>query len=346
VEIAVVKKGLVGVSAFAHDEQVDVESIRVDAVSGVGTGDADGDNGGRVNVLDDSRFEQLLITRAEHPERVEEAAAIRPRRPVLTGDKRLVIIAVDHPARRSVGVGDQPMIMGNRRQLLENTIGALRRPGVDGILASPDILEDLLLLGELDNKVCIGSMNRGGLLGSSWELDDRFTAYDAEAIERLHLEGGKMLLRINDDDRDSVKTLESCAQAVGALADRKLMALVEPLPVYRDKDGVLRVSKDPDELNMAVGVASSLGSTSAYSWLKLPAPSNPELVLAATTLPTLLLGGDPGQDPQALFAAWERALRIPNVRGLVAGRSLVFPVDGDVGKATDTAVALVHGSMS
>ena len=72
-----------------------------------------------------------------------------------------MIIAVDHPARRILRVGDQAYAMANRRLLLENTIRALSRPGVDGLLASPDVLEDLLLLGELDNKVVFGSMNRG-----------------------------------------------------------------------------------------------------------------------------------------------------------------------------------------
>ena len=55
--------------------------------------------------------------------------------------------------------------MGNRISLLERLEAALARPGVDGLLASPDILEDLLLLGALEGKVAIGSMNRGGLQG-------------------------------------------------------------------------------------------------------------------------------------------------------------------------------------
>ena len=50
------------------------------------------------------------------------------------------------------------------------------------MLGTPDILEDLLLLGALEDKVVIGSMNRGGLQGAVFELDDRFTAYDAAAI--------------------------------------------------------------------------------------------------------------------------------------------------------------------
>ena len=52
---------------------------------------------------------------------------------------------------------------------------ALARPGVDGVLGTADIVEDLLLLGALEDKVVIGSMNRGGLAGTVFEIDDRFT---------------------------------------------------------------------------------------------------------------------------------------------------------------------------
>ena len=74
------------------------------------------------------------------------------------------------------------MAMADRGELLDRLVTALRRPGVDGVLGTPDVLEDLLLLGALDDKVAIGSMNRGGLQGSVFELDDRFTAYDAATV--------------------------------------------------------------------------------------------------------------------------------------------------------------------
>ena len=77
--------------------------------------------------------------------------------------------------------------MENRTELLHRLVRALRRPGVDGVLGSPDILEDLLLLGELEDKLVIGSMNRGGLQGASFELDDRFTAYDVPTLVRMRL---------------------------------------------------------------------------------------------------------------------------------------------------------------
>ncbi|MGI8822635.1 MAG: Cgl0159 family (beta/alpha)8-fold protein [Acidimicrobiia bacterium] len=296
-----------------------------------------------MTILDDAAFTELLRLRAETPEAVADRAARRLRRPLLVGDKRLLIVAVDHPARSILGVGDDPWAMADRRRLLTHTIRALRRPGVDGVLASPDILEDLLLLGELETRVVLGSMNRGGLTGTVWELDDRFTGHDAATIERLGFEGGKMLLRIDPTDPGTLATIESCAAAVTALASRRLIAMVEPLPAFRDRDGMVRVTTDPDALVRAVSVASALGATSAYTWLKLPAAADPGRMLDATTLPVLLLGGDPGGDVEGLVGSWARAMAFPQVRGLVAGRSLVFPVDGDVERWVDTAVEIVHG---
>ena len=39
--------------------------------------------------------------------------------------------------------------------------------------------------------------------------------------------------------------------------------------------------------------------------------------------------------------AWEKALALEGVHGLVVGRALLYPPDGDVAAAVDTAAALV-----
>ena len=297
-----------------------------------------------MSILDDSRFEGLLDARARSPELVFEKAERRRRRDLIAGDGNLLIVAFDHPARRILGVGDDPWAMADRRAALERCIRALRMPGVDGILATPDVAEDLLLLDELDDKVVFGSMNRGGLTGSAWELDDRFTGYRAETIERLGFHGGKMLLRLDYDDPGTNRTLEACAGAVDDLAGRGLVAMVEPLPARRDEGGRVRVVDDMDLVVEAVSIASALGSPSVYTWLKLPAVEEPERMMAATTLPSLLLGGDPGSKGDRLLGLWRRAMAIPHVRGLTAGRSLLYPADGDVERWVDAAVSIVHGA--
>jgi hypothetical protein len=91
-----------------------------------------------------------------------------------------------------------------------------------------------------------------------------------------------------------------------------------------------------------VHITQGLGATSAFTWLKLPVVAEMERVMDATTLPTLLLGGDPSGRPDEFYASWRSALGLPSVRGLVVGRTLLYPTDDDVEAAVDTAVSLVH----
>jgi hypothetical protein len=286
--------------------------------------------------------EWLTEIRATRPEAVAEGLGDRRRRPLLDEKGTLFLLAADHPARGVVKVGDDALAMADRGDFLQRVVTALGRPGVDGLMASPDVVEDLALLGALDDRVVIGSMNRGGLAGAVFELDDRFTGYTAEAVAAANLDGGKMLLRVADDDRDTLPTLVACAEAVSSLAARGLMAMIEPF-ASRLEDGKVRILLEPDPTIRVIGIVSALGSTSAYTWLKLPVVPEMERVMAATTLPTLLLGGDPGADAQETFEGWRRAMEIPQVRGLVAGRTLLYPPDGDVAAAVDRAAAIVSG---
>ncbi|MGW7493424.1 Cgl0159 family (beta/alpha)8-fold protein [Streptomyces luteogriseus] len=287
---------------------------------------------------------ELVRLRSHRPEAIAEAAARRPRRPLLNGDGRLMIVAADHPARGALGVGGRPLAMANRADLLERLCLALSRPGVDGVLATADILDDLLLLGALDGKVVLGSMNRGGLQGARFELDDRFTGHRPEDIERLGFDAGKLLLRIDYDDPGSLTTLESTARAVDAMAARRLPVFVEPFISHRDERGRLRNDLSAEAVTKSIAIASGLGGSSAYTWLKVPVTDNPDdmaEVMAASTLPAVLLGGEVGDDQDGAYEKWRGALQLPTVCGLVVGRSLLYPADGDVAAAVDTAVGLL-----
>ena len=288
-----------------------------------------------------NRIAGIIETRVRRPGRIAEAAAQRARAPALAGaDGRLVIVAADHPARGTLRAGRERLAMADRAGLLERLCVALERPGVGGVLGTADVLEDLLLLGALEGKVVIGSMNRGGLAETVFELDDRFTGYDAAAVARMGFDGGKMLLRIDPDDPATAATMEACARAVSELAGRGLVAMVEPFIAHR-VDGRVRIDLSPEAMMQALTIASGLGTTSAYTWLKVPVVPDMERVMAASTLPALLLGGEVPDDPEAAFAGWRKALRLPNVVGLLAGRSLLYPADGDVAAAVDTAVSLL-----
>jgi hypothetical protein len=284
----------------------------------------------------------LTEIRVREPGRIAAAWAARRRRPLVGRDGRLLVVAADHPARGALGVRGAGSAMASRSDLLERLVTALARPGVDGVLGTPDVLDDLLLLGALDDKVAIGSMNRGGLQGACFELDDRFTAYSAHEIAARGLDGGKMLTRICLEDPGTVATLEASARAVTELAEHGLMAMVEPFMSVHEGGRVVN-QLDPDSTIRSIHIGAGLGASSAHTWLKLPVVDELERVMDATTLPTLLLGGDPQGDPHETYASWGRALDLPAVRGLVVGRALLFPPDGDVAAAVDIAAELVHG---
>ncbi len=297
--------------------------------------------------IPDASWDRLLATRAEDPGAVARAYADRRRPGRLLNERgTLFIVAADHTARGALAAGAEPLAMVERRSLLARIVTALEHPDVDGVLGTPDVIEELLLLGVLDDKVVIGSMNRGGLDGATWTMDDRFTGYDAASIAAHRLEGGKMLLRIDDGDAGTVPTLEACSHAVSELAALGLIAMVEPLPYRREEDGSLRLLKDVGSLARAMTVASGLGTTSAHTWLKLPACDEPERVFAATTLPCVVLGGVPDPDPAKDLESWGRALAQPTVRGLVVGRALLYPPDGDVAGVVDAAAKVLRAAVT
>ena len=280
--------------------------------------------------------------RATDPGRIGRVLAQRPRAG-LAGAGRLMVIACDHPARGALGAGERPLAMADREDLLQRCVAALSRPGVNGFLGTAEIIEDLALLGALDGKLVWGSMNRIGLQGASFEMDDRFGAYDVEGIEASHLDGGKMLTRINYADPSSASTLKSSAEAIDSLSERGLNAMIEPF-ISRWEDGRIVNDLSEEAVIRSICIAQALGRSSAHTWLKLPCVSEPasmRRVMASTSLPSLILGGEVSADPEATRASWAAALELPGVRGLVVGRSLLYPRNDDVEAAVDAAVALL-----
>jgi DhnA family fructose-bisphosphate aldolase class Ia len=284
---------------------------------------------------------ELNDIRSRDPQRIKRLMAARRKRQLFGPDGKLMIIACDHPARGALSAAGKATAMASRTDLLDRLVTAVTRPGVDGLLATADIAEDLLMLGVLEEKLMFASMNRGGLQGSVFEMDDRNTGYDVRGTVDAGFEGAKMLLRIDLEDPGTVATLERCGQAVTDLNRAELIAMVEPFMSSRFGGKIVN-DLSPEAVIKSVHIAQGLGASSAYTWMKLPVVHEMERVMDATTLPTLLLGGDPDSAPDETYAAWQAALAMPSVRGLVVGRTMLYPADDDVAKAVDTAVSLVR----
>jgi len=287
-------------------------------------------------------FHALRNTRATNPGAVQTALSQRSKRELLGDDGKLMLVAADHPARAALGIGGEAMAMADREDLLNRLAIALENPGVDGVLATPDIIDDLALLGLLENKIVVGSMNRGGLRGAVFEMDDRFGAYSVDSIVKAGLDFAKTLTRINFQDAGTAETLLATARAVDDAVAARLPIMVEPF-ISERVEGKIENNLSVEAVIQSVAIVAGLGGSSAYTWLKIPYIAEMERVMKSTTLPTLILGGDRIGDIQSLFADWTKALVIPGVRGLVVGRSLLYPATGNTEEATARAVKIVHG---
>lgn len=297
-------------------------------------------------------FAAITDVRVERPAIVQEEAERRKRRSIPAPDGNLVILAADHPARNVLNVKDDSLGMADRRAYLARILRVLTCPGVDGVMATPDLVEDLFILtrlikerggsSPLDDRLLVGCMNRGGLRGTAFEMEDAFTAFTTERMQALRMDGAKFMFRLDPTDPASGRTLLACADAVSQCVRADLTAFLEPLPVKRAR-GAYVVRRTVEDLAGMVSVASALGASSLNTWLKIPSCKGLERVARATTLPILILGGEVTGDPVPVLQDLQAALQAgPNIRGALIGRNVIFPGRDDPRAMAAAVAALVH----
>ncbi|HEX8117717.1 MAG TPA: hypothetical protein VF521_10640, partial [Pyrinomonadaceae bacterium] len=168
----------------------------------------------------------------------------------------------------------------------------------------------------------------------------------AESCKEWGIDGAKILLRLCDSEPDSLKTLLATVRAITELNAVGLPMFLESLPVVKEDDGkhgVYRVVKTAEELARTAGAAAALGDSARYLWLKLPYCENYEMVANSTTLPILLLGGEPVGDATPFLRELHAGLRAgPNVRGALVGRNILFPGEDDPLAAIEAVGAIIH----
>ena len=304
------------------------------------------------NYFPTSTMDRITEIRVQQPEVVEAEAKRRRKRERLTRDGKLVLAAVDHTARGVTKIRGDELAMGDRQQFLGRTRRVLDDPNLDGVLASTDMLEDLLILSHierersgksfLDNRVLVGSMNRGGLAGTAFEMEDTFTGISAERLAELRCDGGKMLYRLDPKDPASGRTITACAAAITSLHRNGLPAFVEPLPVIRKGESYDN-AKDTANLVRQAGIAAGLGDSSMRLWLKMPYCDDLARVAKATTLPILLLGGPARETALETLRDFATGFAAsPRIRGAIIGRNLLFPGAADPLPMCRALTSMVH----
>jgi DhnA family fructose-bisphosphate aldolase class Ia len=256
----------------------------------------------------------------------------------------------DHPARGSIAVGDEPFAMADRHDLLARLVSILQSQWVDGVLAGMDLLEELMMLhgmmkpegkGFLDEKVLIASLNRAGIPGSAWELNDPVSGTDFETCRAYGIDAVKMLWRVDLGSDDSLKTMMGCANSITRMNQGDLPFILEPLPVTRQGNSY-RVVKEPDPFIRLLGIASALGNSSRNLWLKIPYTPDFPRVIRSTTLPIVILGGD-RTDLEKTLEELHHALQAGHqVRGACFGRNVLYPQSKTPEEVANSIGRLIH----
>jgi DhnA family fructose-bisphosphate aldolase class Ia len=247
-----------------------------------------------------------------------------------------LILAADHRARGVLTIERYDEYLAALRVALAHC---------DGILASSQPLVDLVESGAIaGHHRTYLSINRTGLAGSVFELDDRLVATVGRAgAERWT--GVKIMTRVDLFDERTAAALELLGRVLEEARAAGLEALVEAVPWC---DG--RMQHDIDSIVMAAVIAHDLGAPI----LKVPVPHAAPgeerrlavaRVVAAVGVPVLFLGGPRGDEPAA---ALRRALlgQVADVMagggaGMALGRALYQ--DPDPGAAARQVADAVHG---
>lgn len=301
---------------------------------------------------DEETIGKVTDLRIRTPDLVLSLANKRKRREQPAPDGRLNVLAADHPARGVVSVGDDPDRMTDRHDYLRRIVRVLSARNVDGVMASMDVLEELLLLDYLgqkagrasflDHRLLIVSVNRGGICGTRWELRDPMTGATASTVRAFALDGAKVLWRFDPQNPDSLDTMMWCAETIGAMNELSVPTFLEPLPTRVSK-GKVQVVREPIPLARLVGIANALGNSSRHLWLKLPYCNDFEAVCRATTLPILLLGGPASGRPEGFVSELADAIDAgTNVRGVMLGRNVLYPANLDPLHVAEIVGGVVH----
>lgn len=222
-------------------------------------------------------------------------------------------------------------------------LAALRAalPVCDGVLASAQPLADLAAGGLRPDQRTYLSLNRTGLAGSAFELDDRLVASVARA-GRDGWSGVKHMTRIDLADPATAPALELLGRVLEEAAGAGLEALVEALSW---RDGA--VDRSPDGVVRAAVIAHDLGAP----LLKVPVPDVPAgparvdavaRVVGAVGVPVLVLGGPRGDGGRDAVLAEVADAMAGGAAGVAMGRA-VYQDPDPAGMAAAVA-AVVRGA--
>jgi DhnA family fructose-bisphosphate aldolase class Ia len=243
-----------------------------------------------------------------------------------------LVLAADHRARAVLTTENWAEFFGSLARAL---------PSCDGILATAQPLSGLAAAGHLTARHrTYLSINRTGLAGSAFELDDRLVA----SVQRAAADGWsgvKHMTRIDMEDPITASALELLGQVLEQSSTAGLEALIEPLVWEKG-----RIRRDTDAIVLASVIAHDMGAPV----IKVPVPAVAPgaerqravtRVVASVSVPVLFLGGPRTAAGRAHVLDEVRDVMEGGGAGMAMGRTIYQ--DPDPAEAAALVHELVHG---
>ena len=303
--------------------------------------------------LDSAIFQELNRIKAFQPEIIEQEAYCR-RKPGYPHEC-LVFAAADHNARMINEYKGNPIGLSNRREYLTRLVRMLQSDRIDGIEATPDIIEDLIILNKLcresgkkaflDGKMLVGTVNRGGLKNTVWEMDDMPSCYTVERLKKLNMDGVKFMIRLNPMDERCRNTVRYCADAVNEAERAGLPIFIEALYVETTEKG-FAMKTDSESLCKVVGVVGALGCRGVGKWIEVPLNEEYQVPTSATTCPVLVVPDEVKSEPIDVVKEYTKEIGLnDNIRGILLGRNVMYN-DADPLPIADAIADVWHSGVS
>ncbi|HXY28569.1 MAG TPA: hypothetical protein VEH82_09850 [Acidimicrobiales bacterium] len=243
-----------------------------------------------------------------------------------------LILAADHRARAVRTTESWQEFFGALAQAL---------PFCDGILATRQPLAGLVAAGHVTglHRTYL-SINRTGLAGSVFELDDRLVASVPQAAADGWT-GVKHMTRMDMGDPVTAPALELLGQVLEQARREGIEALIEPL-LWEGG----RIRRDTDSIVLAAVVAHDMGAPV----IKVPVPAvSPGAercravarVVSAVSVPVLFLGGPRTEAGREKVLDEVRDVMEGGGAGMAMGRTIYE--DPDPAEMAGLVDAVVHG---
>ena len=248
---------------------------------------------------------------------------------VLASDGRAVVLAADHRARGIVTI-----------ERYADYLAALRAalPSCDALMASTQPLADLAGDGVAPGQATLLSLNRTGLAGTAFELDDRLVATVEGAATRGYT-GVKVMTRLDPADRGGARQLEMLGAVIEQAQAAGLACLVEPLTWTHGA-----MDRGADSIVWSAVIAHDMGAP----LLKVPVPDAAaggerieavQRIVESVGVPVLFLGGPRVSDRDTVLAEVSDVMA-GGAAGMAIGRAVYQ--DPDPAQMAKDIAALVH----